>query len=125
MGKMTESAMVERRTYELTSWHVDGPVEPIPVLLFHRADLPGSKPGIVYYHGVTQNKEAYLDTHPMTRRLADVGFAVALPDAPGHGERPGGLSLVGRLRESLPREFCADIEQAGDEAAALLDWLGT
>mgnify|MGYP000499895979 CR=1 FL=1 len=31
--------------------------------------------------------------------------------------------LADRLRASLPREFCADIEQARDEAPVLLDWL--
>jgi dienelactone hydrolase len=117
--------MVDCRLYELTSWRVPGPIEPIPILLFHRVDLPGPKPAIVYYHGVSQNKEAYLDTHPTTRRFADAGFVVALPDAPGHGERPAGASLIGRLRESLPCEFCADIEQAGDEAPALVAWLGS
>jgi dienelactone hydrolase len=113
----------ERKVYELTSWLVPGPIEPIPLLLFQRSDLPGSKPAVVYYHGVVQNKETYLDSHPTTRLLADNGFVVALPDAPGHGERPAGATLIDRLRESLPREFCGDIEQAGDESLALLDWL--
>ena len=87
---MASPEPLARRTYEVTSWQVDGPVEPIPVLLYERTDLPGPKPAVVYYHGVVQSKEAYLDTHPMARRLADAGFVVALPDAPGHGERPGG-----------------------------------
>jgi pimeloyl-ACP methyl ester carboxylesterase len=116
--------MLERREYELTSWRVPGPVEPIPLLLYHRSDLSGRKPPIVYYHGVTQTKEAYVDTHPIARRLADAGMLVALPDAPGHGERPTAARLVDRLRESLPREFTADIEQAADEAPALAAWLG-
>jgi dienelactone hydrolase len=114
---------IERQLYELTRWRASGPFEPIPVLLYHRADLPGAKPVVVYYHGVVQRKEIYLDSHPMARRLADAGFVVALPDAPGHGERPAGASVVERLRASLPHEFCADIEQARDEASALLDWL--
>jgi dienelactone hydrolase len=113
----------ERKLYELTSWLVPGPIEPIPLLLFQRSDLNGPKPAVVYYHGVTQNKEGYLDSHPTTRLLADNGFVVVLPDAPGHGERPAGAGLIERLRESLPREFCADVEQAGDESPALLDWL--
>jgi dienelactone hydrolase len=112
-----------RSTYEVESWRVDGPVEPIPVLLYQRTDLPGPKPAAVYYHGVVQAKESFLDAVPLARRLADAGFVVALPDAPGHGERPAGATLVARLRESLPREFCADIEQSADEAPALLDWL--
>jgi dienelactone hydrolase len=114
---------LERRTYELTRWRVPGPYEPVPVLLYQRADLGGPKPAAVYYHGVVQRKDVYLDTHPMARRLADAGFVVALPDAPGHGERPAGATVVERLRESLPHEFCADIEQARDESPALLDWL--
>jgi len=109
--------------YELARFSVPGPREPIPVLLYHRADLAGPKPALVYYHGVTQNKDAYVDSHPLARRLADAGFVVAIPDAPGHGERPAGETLVERLRESLAREFCRDIEQAGDESGALLDWL--
>jgi dienelactone hydrolase len=116
---------VERRLYELTRWQVPGPVEPIPLLLFHRADQPGPKPAVVYYHGVVQRKEVYVDSHPMTRRLADAGCVVALPDAPGHGERRAGATVAERLRTSLPREFCADIEQARDEAPLLLDWLAT
>ncbi|HEX5415854.1 MAG TPA: alpha/beta fold hydrolase [Chloroflexota bacterium] len=113
----------ERRIYELTTWQVPGPFEKIPSLLYHRADLPGPKPAIVYYHGVVQSKETYVDSHGTARRLADAGFVVAIPDAPGHGQRDLGASLVPRLRESLPREFCADIEQAADESADLLDWL--
>lgn len=115
---------IERRTYERTSWRVPGPVEPIPVLLYHRLDLEGPKPGVVYYHGVTMRKEAYFYNHPLVHRLADAGLIVALPDAPGHGERPAGTTLIERLRQSLPHEFCADIEQAADEAPALLEWLG-
>jgi dienelactone hydrolase len=114
---------LDRRLYELTGWRVPSPFEPVPLLLYHRLDLPLPKPAVIYYHGVVQRKEVYLDTHPMARRLADAGFVVALPDAPGHGERPAGARLIERLRASLPREFCADIEQAGDEAPALLDWL--
>ena len=120
---MTDTTPISRQTYELTSWRADGPYEAIPVLLAYRTDLPGPKPAVVYYHGVAQAKEVYLDSHPMTRALADAGFVVALPDAPGHGERPAGAALIDRLRESLPREFCRDIEQAGDEASALYDWL--
>lgn len=122
-GAGTPGEPLERQTYELTRWRVAGPFEPIPLLLYHRLDLRGPKPAVVYYHGVVQRKEVYLDSHPMARRLADAGFAVALPDAPGHGERPAGETLVTRLRASLPREFCADIERAGEEAAPLLDWL--
>lgn len=120
---MADTTPLERRTYELTAWRVPGPYEPIPVLLYQRSDLPGPKPAVVYYHGVVQAKEVYLDSHPMTRRLADAGFVVALPDAPGHGERPAGATLVARLRENLPREFCRDIEQARDESSHLFDWL--
>jgi dienelactone hydrolase len=111
--------------YELTRWQAPGSVEAIPVLLYHRADLGGAKPAVVYYHGVTQRKEAYVDSHAMVRRLADSGFLVALPDAPGHGERAAGATLTDRLRSSLAREFCADIEQARDEAGGLLEWLAT
>jgi uncharacterized protein len=114
---------VDRRVYELTTWDVAGPTEPIPCLLYHRADRPGPKPGLVYYHGVVQSKESYVDAHPLARRLADAGFAVAIPDAPGHGARPASAGLVERLRASLAREFCRDIEQAGEESGALLDWL--
>jgi dienelactone hydrolase len=114
---------LERRSYELTRWLAPGPVEAVPVLLYHRADRPGPKPAAVYYHGVVQRKEVYLDSHPLARRLADAGFVVALPDAPGHGERPAGAGVRERLRASLPREFCADVEQGADEAPALLDWL--
>lgn len=120
---MPATEPLERRLYELTAWRVPGPFEEIPVLLYHRLDLRGPKPAVVYYHGVVQRKEAYLDTHPMARRLADAGFAVALPDAPGHGARPVGAGLIERLRQSLPREFCTDIEQAAEEAATLLEWL--
>jgi dienelactone hydrolase len=111
------------RTYALSRWDAPGPFEPIPVLLFQRRDLPGPKPAVVYYHGVVQRKEDYLDTHPMARRLADAGFAVALPDAPGHGERPAGATVAERLRASLAHEFTRDVEQASVEAPALLDWL--
>ncbi|MGH2460814.1 MAG: alpha/beta hydrolase family protein [Chloroflexota bacterium] len=114
---------LDRRTYELTAWRVNGPVEPIPLLLYHRLNLAGPKPAVVYYHGVTQSKDAYVDTHPLARRLADAGFVVAIPDAPGHGERPSGATLIARLRESLAHEFCLDIEQAADESPSLLDWL--
>ena len=120
-----DSAPLERRVYELTRWRVPGPVEAIPALVYQRMDLPGPKPAVVYYHGVVQRKEAYVDTHPLARSLADAGFAVALPDAPGHGERPAGATVVERLRRSLPGEFCADIEQAADEAPALVDWLAS
>lgn len=113
----------DRRVYELTSWRAPGPAEPIPLLLYHRQDLLGPKPAVVLYHGVVQSKEPYVDTHPTARRLADAGFVVAIPDAPGHGARPLGATIVERLQASLPREFCADIEQAGNEAPALLDWL--
>lgn len=116
---------MERRTYDLIAAAPPGPGEPIPVLLYHRADLPGPKPGIVYYHGVSQNKDAYVDTHPLARRLADAGYAVAIPDAPGHGARPAGATLIDRLRQSLAREFCADIATAGDESDALFDWLAS
>jgi dipeptidyl aminopeptidase/acylaminoacyl peptidase len=109
--------------YELTDHRVEGPNEAIPVLLFHRQDLPGPKPAVVYYHGVVQNKEQYVDTHPLARRLADAGYAVAIPDAPGHGARPAGAGLIERLRASLAREFCRDIDLAGDESGELLDWL--
>jgi dipeptidyl aminopeptidase/acylaminoacyl peptidase len=108
--------------YELTDNRVDGPNEAIPVLLFHRQDLPGPKPGLVYYHGVVQNKEQYVDTHPLARRLADAGYVVAIPDAPGHGARAAGATLIERLRASLAREFCRDIELGADESGALLDW---
>jgi dienelactone hydrolase len=120
---MAAGAPLERRTYELARWRVPGPFEPIPALVYQRADLAGPKPAAVYYHGVVQRKEAYVDTHPLARSLADAGFAVALPDAPGHGERTTGARVVARLRQSLPHEFCADIEQAADEAPALFDWL--
>jgi dienelactone hydrolase len=102
---------------------VAGPFEAIPALVYQRTDLPGPKPAVVYYHGVVQRKEVYVDSHSLARSLADAGFVVVLPDAPGHGERPAGATVVARLRESLPREFCADIEQAADEAPALYDWL--
>lgn len=115
--------MLERREYELTRWRVPGPVEPVPLLLYHRSDAGGPKPAVVYYHGVTQSKDGYVDTHPLARRLADAGMIVALPDAPGHGERPSGPGLVDRLRASLPREFTADIEQAADESPALFEWV--
>jgi dienelactone hydrolase len=112
-----------RRLYELTRFEVPGPIEPIPVLLYHRLDIERAKPAVVYYHGVTQSKDAYVDNHPLARRLADEGMAVALPDAPGHGQRPFAATLVERLRRSLPHEFAADIEQAADEAPALWRWL--
>ena len=114
---------LETRTYDLSRWDVPGPYEPIPVLVYQRTNLPDPKPGVVYYHGVVQRKEVYVDSHPIARGLADAGFLVVLPDAPGHGDRPAGTTLIERLRQSLPREFCADIEQAGDEAPALYDWL--
>jgi dienelactone hydrolase len=114
---------LETRAYELASYRAPGPVEDIPVLVYRRTDLPDPKPAVVYYHGVVQRKEVYVDSHPLARLLADAGCVVALPDAPGHGERPAGATIVERLRQSLPREFCADIEQAGDEAPALYDWL--
>src|SRR6266542_572536 len=116
---------LDTRTYELAHYHVPGPLEPIPLLVYHRTDLPNPKPAVVYYHGVVQRKETYLDSHPLARMLADAGIVVALPDAPGHGERPAGATLIERLRQSLPREFCTDIEQAGDEAPALFDWLAS
>lgn len=122
---MAEITPVDRRTYELTTWHAPGPVEPIPVLLYHRHDLPEPKPTVVYYHGVTARKESQLDSHALLRRLVDVGSIVALPDAPGHGERTASATLIDRLRESLPHEFCAAIEQAAVEAPALFEWLGT
>ncbi|MGW5363302.1 dienelactone hydrolase family protein [Actinopolymorpha pittospori] len=112
-----------RRVYDLSSWSVAGPVEPIPLLVYERQDLPGPKPAVIYYHGVSQEKERYVDTHPVARQLADAGCLVVLPDAPGHGERPTSPTLRDRLRQSLAREFCADIEQAADEAPALLSWL--
>jgi dihydrofolate reductase len=74
MADAAGSEPIERRTYELTRWRVPGPVEPIPALLYHRADLPGPKPGAVYYHGVVQNKEVYVAGHPLARRLADAGL---------------------------------------------------
>jgi dienelactone hydrolase len=120
---MDDLAPQARHVYELTAWQVPGPFEPIPTLLYHRLDLRGPKPAVVYYHGVTQAKHVYLDSHPTARLLADRGFVVALPDAPGHGERPAAATLVERLRASLPREFCADIEQAAGEASSLYDWL--
>ncbi|HEX4215117.1 MAG TPA: alpha/beta fold hydrolase [Candidatus Dormibacteraeota bacterium] len=113
----------ERRAYELSRWDVEGPREPIPLLLYRRAEPGSPRPAVVLYHGVTQSKDAYIDGNPVARRLTDAGFAVVVPDAPGHGERPSGPELVGRLRKSLAHEFCCDIEQAGDEAPALLDWL--
>jgi dienelactone hydrolase len=116
-------APVETRVYELARWDVPGAFEAIPVLVYQRADLPSPKPAVVYYHGVVQRKEVYVDSHPIARGLADAGFLVVLPDAPGHGDRPAGATLVERLRQSLPREFCADIEQAADEAPALFDWV--
>lgn len=119
---MRDASLIHRRTYELTSWQVAGPVEAIPVLMYHRLDLPLPKPAVLYYHGVMGRKEAHLDG-PLTRRLADAGFAMVLPDAPGHGERPAASGLMDRLRESLPREFCADIEQAAEEAPGLVEWL--
>src|SRR5579884_1203114 len=106
---MSAAILIDRRHYELTNWRVPGPIEPIPVLLFRRTELDGPRPAVVYYHGVSQSKEAYVDTHPTARRLADAGFVVAMPDAPGHGERPSGATLIERLRASLPREFCADV----------------
>lgn len=115
--------MLRRRQYELTNWWVPGPVEPIPLLLYHRSDIDGPKPPVVYYHGVVQSKENYVDSHPIARQLADLGMLVALPDAPGHGERPSAVTLIERLRSSLPREFTADIEQAADEAPALAEWI--
>jgi dipeptidyl aminopeptidase/acylaminoacyl peptidase len=120
---MPPESPIERRLYEVARWVVDGPVEAIPCLIYHRADLPGPKPAVVYYHGVVQSKDSYLDSHPTARRLADAGFVVALPDAPGHGERPAAATLSARLRESLAHEFCADIEQSGDESPVLFDWL--
>lgn len=120
---MRDVTPIARRSYELTAWRVQGPVEPIPLLMYHRLDLPAPKPVVVYYHGVMGRKEGHLDG-PLARRLTDAGFAVALPDAPGHGERPAGAALAERLRESLPHEFCADIEQAAEEAPTLLKWLG-
>src|SRR5687767_6226100 len=116
MTQQLSGEPLERRAYELTRWLLPGPVEPIPLLLYRRTDLPEPLPAVIYYHGVVQHKEAYVDTHPMARALADAGLVVALPDAPGHGERPAGVGLRARLRTSLPREFCADIEQAGAEA---------
>jgi len=116
--------VLEWRRYDLAIAAVPGPVEAIPTLLLQRTDLPGPRPGIVYYHGVVQNKEAYIDTHLLARRLADAGYAVAIPDAPGHGTRPAGATLIGRLRQSLAAEFCSDIDRAGDEAGPLLGWLG-
>lgn len=124
MGRPDPSADARRRrVYDLSTWSVSGPVEPIPLLAYERQDLPGPKPVVIYYHGVGQTKEAYVDTHPVARRLADAGCLVVLPDAPGHGERPAGPTLRDRLRQSLAREFCADIEQAADETPALLSWL--
>jgi dienelactone hydrolase len=120
---MSDAAPPARRVYELTSWPVPGPIEPIPVLLYYRLDLTGRKPAVIYYHGVVQSKESYVDSHPIARRLADAGFVVALPDAPGHGGRPTSGTLIERLRTSLAREFCADIDQSADEAAALVEWL--
>lgn len=120
---MADPTPVKRRTYELTTWHVPGPMEPIPTLLYHRLDLPGPKPAVVYFHGVTGSKEAHVSQH-LVRSLADANLVVALPDAPGHGERPSGAMLIERVREDLPREFCADIEQAADEAQSLLEWIG-
>jgi dienelactone hydrolase len=66
--------------------------------LLRRDDLPDPKPGLVYYHGVVRNKEAYVDTHPLARRLADEGFAVAIPDAPG---RPFADEAVAWLKRHL------------------------
>lgn len=120
---MPDDGPLRRRQYDLTTWRVPGPVETIPLLLYQRSDLAGPKPVVVYYHGVVQSKEAYVDSHPMARRLADAGMLVAIPDAPGHGERPSGGTLIARLRASLPREFTADIAQAADEAPALRRWL--
>jgi dienelactone hydrolase len=117
--------LLDTRTYDLQRWRVPGPREEIPVLLYQRSDLPGPRPGIVYYHGVVQNKEAYVDQTPLARRLCDAGFAVAIPDAAGHGERPEGATLIERLRGSLAREFCRDIDHAGDESDALFDWLAS
>jgi len=122
---MSDDTPIDRRAYELTAWRVAGPAEAIPLLLYHRLDLAGPKPAVVYYHGVTQSKDAYVDTHPLARRLTDAGFVVAIPDAPGHGERPSGATLIARLRESLPHEFCLDVEQAADESPTLLDWLAS
>ena len=115
--------MLRRRQYELTNWSVPGPLEPIPLLLYHRSDIAGPKPPVVYYHGVAQSKETYVDSHPIARQLADLGMLVALPDAPGHGDRPSAVKLIERLRSSLPREFTADIEQAAEEAPALAHWV--
>lgn len=109
--------------YVLARWTVSGPRGPIPLLTYHRQDLPGPKPAIIYYHGVAQRKEDYLDSHPMSRALADAGFVVVIPDAPGHGERESAGGLIERLAQSLPREFVSAIEQAADEAGALIDWL--
>ena len=41
------STPIERQLYELTNWQAPGPFEPIPVLLYHRADLTGPKPAVV------------------------------------------------------------------------------
>lgn len=112
-----------RRTYELNTLLVDGPIEPIPVLVYHRQDQTGPKPVVIYYHGVNQNKEAYVDTHPVARQLADRGHLVVIPDAPGHGERSTAAHLTERLQRSLAKEFSSDVEQAADEAPALLRWL--
>lgn len=120
---MAHATSVRRRTYELTTWRVPGPVEPIPTLLYHRPDLPGPKPAVLYYHGVTGSKETHVSLH-LIRSLTDSGFVVSLPDAPGHGERPASATLIERLGESLPHEFCADIEQTGKEAPTLIKWLG-
>ena len=99
---MEGTAPRERRVYELTTWEVPGPVEAIPLLLYQRHDLAGPTPAVVYYPGVTQAKDGYVDTHPTARRLADRGFVVALPDAPGHGERPSATTrLAGTTLSSI------------------------
>lgn len=120
---MSDRKPKKRHVYELAAWSITGPIEPIPFLTYHRCDQPGPKPAVIYYHGVSQRKETSVDSQPAARRLADAGYLVALPDAPGHGDRPAGTTLAARLQQSLAHEFCADIEQAGDEAPTLLDWL--
>jgi dipeptidyl aminopeptidase/acylaminoacyl peptidase len=120
---MTSSESIGHGTYGLTRWSVPGPVEAIPVLLYQRLDLAGPKAAVIHYHGVKASKDTHVSLS-LIKSLADAGFLVALPDAPGHGERPGGPRLLDRVRENLPHEFCADIEQAADEAQSLFDWLG-
>mgnify|MGYP001167113032 CR=1 FL=1 len=122
-GGVPEDAPLWEQTYALACWSAPGPRGAIPLLTYHRRDLPGPKPAIIYYHGVAQRKEDYLDSHSMSRALADAGFMVVIPDAPGHGERESAGGLIERLTESLPREFAAAIEQSADEAGALIDWL--